>query len=152
MKRATRKPTQATVLRPARARPRRIVARILVVDDEDRILAAMKEYLESSMPGTQVLTAESGAEALDILKRGDVDLVFADYRMPVMDGLQFLRSAREVSPSTARVMITAYPDLQVAMDGLNQAGIARFLVKPLTPKHIMQVALEILEGRKGKLA
>jgi DNA-binding NtrC family response regulator len=117
----------------------------LVVDDEPDILAALRTFLEGSLD-VEVVSAASGDEGLAALRAGGVDLVISDYRMPVMDGLVFLSRAEELCPKVPRVLITAYPDMQLAINALNQAHIARFLVKPVEPDQLQGV----IEGLLGK--
>jgi CheY-like chemotaxis protein len=78
-----------------------------------------------------VVTAPSGHEAVTVLERQPVDLVLSDYRMPGMDGVTFLRRAREVAPDAPRILLTAYPQLSIATRAVEDAGIHEFLTKPL---------------------
>ena len=121
-------------------------AHVLLVDDDAALLTALKAYLVKSMPRLKVLTATSGPAALDILKEVPVDVALIDYRMDEMNGLQVLRTVRQESPATARVLMTAYPEMQLAMDALNQAD-ARFLAKPLQPAQVLRVVMDMLAKR-----
>ena len=119
-------------------------AHILVVDDEPDIVTALRTWLETSLP-VQVEVAFSAAEGLQAMRRHPVDLVLADYRMPGMNGLHFLRRAEELRPHVARILMTAYPDIQVVMDALNQARAARFLRKPLDADRLVATVRDVLD-------
>src|SRR6185369_14401439 len=86
----------------------------------------------------RVLTARSGAEALDTVreleKRGvPIALFLADQRMPSMTGIQFLDEARRLEPQAARVLLTAYADTNAAIAAINQIGLQHYLMKPWDP-------------------
>jgi len=126
------------------------VGAILVVDDEPDIVESLKDLLEAHLGSVKVLTASSGKAGLAMLKKEPVDLVISDYRMPAMDGLEFLTKCRELSPSTPRILITAYPELNAAVRAINEAQIQNFLTKPLVPDALMQaVNAALVKGRQG---
>ncbi len=111
---------------------------ILVVDDEPDILQALKDLFEATMPGAEVFTAGSGEEGLEVLEKQKVDVIISDYRMPGMDGLEFLSRCGEKLPEVPRILITAYPQLNLAMDAINNAAIQNFFTKPLNPMQIQE--------------
>ena len=82
------------------------MARILVVDDEVSIRTLLKMELEEE--GHEVLLAEDGIDALEVLEREPIDLITLDIRMPRMDGLDFLGKIREVNKDIPIVICTAY--------------------------------------------
>jgi adenylate cyclase len=121
---------------------------ILLVDDEVDILDSLRPVLEEAIEGVVVHTAESGAQALDILRAQRVDLILSDYKMPGMNGLDFLDQASRVQPGTPRILITAFPDVDIAIRAINEAGIEHFITKPFdTDKVIEQVRAALFKRR-----
>jgi diguanylate cyclase (GGDEF)-like protein len=101
---------------------------VLLVDDEQNILSAMKRLLRRD--NYHVLTANSGAEGLEVLAQNTVDVIVSDQRMPGMIGADFLRRAKELYPATVRIMLSGYTELQSVTDAVNDGAIYKFLTKP----------------------
>ena len=102
--------------------------KILVVDDEEPVRNAIrrslrKEPYELSFAGT----AEEGLARLD---QEAIDLVISDHVMPGMNGLDFLKRARNLHPETVRIILTGNADLEMALRAINEGQIYRFLTKP----------------------
>ncbi|MCA1813439.1 MAG: response regulator [Halobacteriales archaeon] len=111
---------------------------ILLVDDEPDILDSLQALLEHEQAGVRVVTASSGPEALEKLKAQRVDLIITDYKMPGMNGLEFLAAAGEFAAGIPRILITAFPDLDVAIRAINEAGIENFVTKPFESKTVVE--------------
>ena len=101
---------------------------VLLVDDEELILAALKRLLQRD--GYRILTANSGAQALELLAENDVDVIVSDQRMPVMTGIEFLRRAKEMHRDSIRIVLSGYTELQTVTDAVNEGAIYKFLTKP----------------------
>lgn len=105
--------------------------KILFVDDETYILQSLKRELGFQYA---VTTAGSGAEGLELVRnQGPFAVIIADYRMPKMDGVQFLRQVTTLAPTSVRMMLTGNADMQTAIDAVNEGQIFRFLTKPCPP-------------------
>lgn len=104
-----------------------IKARVLFVDDEPRILNTMRMLFRNHY---DVLTAESGAQALEMLKSEPVDVIVSDQRMPGMTGIEMLRQARELNPGAMRILLTGYSDLNAIIGSVNDGEVFRFVNKP----------------------
>jgi two-component system, probable response regulator PhcQ len=124
---------------------------VLVVDDEEDIAQAITATLEAYMENVKVLIATSGPAALEILEQHSVDLILTDFRMPGMDGMEFLAQARKVAPKAARMMITAYPDLDLAIDALNQERVVNFISKPVDSQELVDVVQAALDQKRGTI-
>ncbi|HUR69258.1 MAG TPA: response regulator [Candidatus Thermoplasmatota archaeon] len=127
------------------------VRRILLVEDEPDIRASLKDLLEMQIPGATVALAANGAEGLRAMTAHRPDLIITDYKMPGMNGLEFLEAARAASPDTPRVLMTAYPDLEVATRAINEAHIENFLAKPVEPEEMIEKIVRILQLGHAKL-
>lgn len=102
--------------------------KILIVDDDIHVLNG---YCRSLRKQFQVGTANSGQQALKLLEeQGPYAVVVSDMRMPGMDGLELLAKLKEISPNTARIMLTGNADQQTAIDAVNQGQVFKFLTKP----------------------
>ena len=105
--------------------------KILFVDDEKNILSSFSRQFHNEF---NMRTAESGAEGLEIFeKEGPVAVVLSDYRMPAMNGAEFLTKVREISPDTVRMMLTGQADFDALIKVINEGQIYRFLSKPCPP-------------------
>ncbi len=103
--------------------------KILIVDDEDEMRMALETTLKRD--GYQVITAENGRQGLDRFEGGGFDLVITDVKMPKMNGLDLLREVKDRSPKTAVVMMTAYGDIDNAVQTMKE-GAFDYLLKPFS--------------------
>lgn len=101
---------------------------ILLVDDEQNILRALERMLRRS--GYEVLTAQSGAEGLQVLSKRDCPVILSDFRMPEMSGAEFLAHARKVSPQSVAMILSGYADFNSVIAVLNDGLAFKFLQKP----------------------
>ena len=117
---------------------------ILVVDDEPDVLESFRELLAQSIPGSEILTANSGAQALTMLDR--VDLIVADYRMPGMDGIGFLARCLRLRPAAKRILVTAFPGPVPELENRarREADVAAFVSKGLGPQALVAAVLRQL--------
>jgi eukaryotic-like serine/threonine-protein kinase len=114
-------------------------ASILAVDDDERILNALKSLFRKSY---NVFTTTSGIQALDFLKRHKIHVIISDQRMPIMPGVEVLRQARELSPSTVRILLTGYSDLASIVGSINDGEVYRFISKPWDNQDLQQTVSE----------
>ena len=101
--------------------------KILCVDDEPNIVRALQWLLQKDF---EVLTANSGDEALELVKQHDFDVIISDQRMPIMTGVELLREVKRLSPRTMRILLTGYSDLQAIVRSVNESEVFRFINKP----------------------
>lgn len=111
--------------------------KILIVDDESSILLALERNLRNYY---DVVKALNGMQGLKALKDdGPFAAVISDYRMPQMNGVEFLAEAADIAPDTSRIMLTGYADLDIAIAAINKDNIFHFLTKPCHNQDLMKV-------------
>jgi serine/threonine-protein kinase len=102
-------------------------AKLLFVDDEERILTALRSVFRNQY---NVFTASSGPEAMEFMKRFNPHVVISDQRMPEMTGVEFLRQVKDIAPHTVRILLTGYSDLASIVGSINDGEVFRFVSKP----------------------
>ena len=116
---------------------------ILVVDDEPSIIKAIRRTLLDDP--VEIVAAHSGAEGLAILKKESVDLVISDFKMPGMDGIDFLSRAIADNPNMLTILLTAYGDIDTAMRAINDVGVHKFILKPWNDAELRVTVKRALE-------
>jgi len=101
---------------------------ILLVDDECNILKSLTRLFKKD--GYKIFTAESGEQALSLVRGVEFDLVISDMRMPGMSGVELLENVKRLSPNTIRILLTGYADISSVVDAVNKSGIYRYIAKP----------------------
>lgn len=120
--------------------------RILLLDDEINVLHALQRTLRQCFPAD--LEIEIFSEAEKALLRSaeiDFDLVISDYRMPEMNGVEFLRMFRNIQPDAVRLILSASTEFNTVMHAINQAEVFRYIAKPWQAddlKSIIETAFE----------
>lgn len=116
---------------------------VLSVDDEANIVRAIKRTLRRA--NVDVMTAESGAEALELVKAHEFDVIISDMRMPEMTGAVFLAEAAKLQPKTKRVLLTGYSDIESTIQAINEGGISTYLTKPWDDSKLIEVVSEAVK-------
>jgi response regulator RpfG family c-di-GMP phosphodiesterase len=122
---------------PARAAQRK--GRILFVDDEERILTALRSVFRREH---HVFTAVNAAEALEFVRRFNPHVVVSDQRMPRKSGIELLREVREIAPNTVRILLTGYSDLAAIVGSINEGEVYRFINKPWDDQALRKIVGE----------
>jgi two-component system, probable response regulator PhcQ len=122
---------------------------VLLVDDDPDVLAALRRSLRRA--NARIETTTSPEEAARRLETMPVDLIISDVDMPVMNGHELMRVARERRPDAVRVLLTGRATKGSALRGINEGEVHRFLEKPFDPVALRQLVAEALE-RKDELA
>lgn len=111
--------------------------RILFVDDEQGVLDGYERLLRKEFT---VFTAVGGFQGLlTIEKHGPFAVVISDMRMPGMSGAEFLSQVRQKAPNSARMLLTGFSDMDVAIEAVNKGNVLRFLTKPITKEAMVEV-------------
>lgn len=114
---------------------------VLYVDDEASNLLVFEAALKKHLP---VLTATSGEKALELLRAHEVAVLVADQRMPGMTGVQLIEVVKGEFPDVLRMLMTAYSDLDAAIDAINLGQVQRYIQKPWEP---VQLRSELTQAR-----
>ena len=115
---------------------------ILIVDDEQPNLIVLRNFLEA---GYRVHEAQAGAQALQIARVVDLDVVITDQRMPEMSGVELLEQIRDLKPDVAGIVLTGFTDPPALISAINRARVFRFLKKPWQPDDILEAVRQASE-------
>lgn len=121
---------------------------VLFVDDEPDIVATLYRYFRQDY---HCIRATSGAEAIEILDKNNIDLLLCDQRMPGVTGDQVLAHANKVQPNNIRILLTGYADFESLVKSVNSGQMYRYIAKPWDPDELkitLSQALETLQLRR----
>ena len=114
-------------------------ARLLLVDDEERILSALKSLFRQRY---HVFTTTDGNKALDFMGKYHVHVIISDQRMPIMPGVELLRRSQGISPTSVRILLTGYSDLASIVGSINDGEVYRFISKPWDNTDLQTIVAE----------
>jgi DNA-binding NtrC family response regulator len=117
---------------------------VLIVDDEEMVTTALRGFLQLET-SYRVMTSNSPRDALTVVEKERVDVVIADFMMPVMDGIKFLSKCRETRPLATRILLTGYADKQNAIRAINEAGLYYYLEKPWNNEQLLIIVRNGIE-------
>ena len=115
---------------------------LLFVDDEPAILRSVSMQFRKE---GKVFTAESGTEAIAILRENRIHVLVSDQRMPNMTGVELLQEAKEMAPNTLRILLTGYADLAAIVGSVNEGEVYQYVNKPWDKAHLTKVVREAAE-------
>jgi two-component system response regulator AtoC len=119
--------------------------KILVVDDEAIVRESLHDWLTDA--GYQVLTAENGSKALEIIGREKMGIVITDLVMPGMDGIELMKRAKEILPSIEVIIITAYASIPTAITAMKE-GAYDYIEKPFCPERAELLVKKLAEHQE----
>ncbi len=125
--------------------PDRRTPTILFVDDQPEVTAALEEAFHKKP--FCILTASSGAQALEMLAQAPVDVVVSDEQMPRMSGSQLLTAVRRDYPAAVRIILSGHANFKATLAAINEAQAHRFLMKPCSPDEIAVCIATALDER-----
>ena len=111
-------------------------ARILFVDDEERVLRALTSIFDKKYT---VRSTSNGQEALKMLGEEHFHVLVCDQRMPIMEGIEVLRQAQAISPNTVRVLLTGIADIRAIIRSINESEVYRYLTKPWRNSELTEI-------------
>ena len=117
---------------------------VMYVDDEAQSLKYFRKGFEKDF---RIITAENTAAALEILasQGQEIGVLMTDQRMPGAPGTELLNQAKQMCPEITRILVTAYSDLDTAVDSVNEGGAFRYLTKPWDMRELKGVLLRAME-------
>jgi DNA-binding NtrC family response regulator len=118
--------------------------KMLLIDDDEWIRDSLRMYFESR--GCHLKVLETAEEGIQALKKEAYDIIVTDYRLPGMDGLEFLRRVQYTHPKAMKILITAYRSEDVVSEAINM-GIQDFIDKPFTAKTIEDSLSRLLQNQ-----
>jgi DNA-binding NtrC family response regulator len=119
---------------------------VLIVDDEKSILSSLRRvFLDEPW---DLRFAESGAEGLELIEKHGADVVLSDYRMPGMNGVEFLKKVKAIHPDCVRVVLSGYADVTTILSALNEGEIYRFVNKPWNDAELLESVRKALEHQR----
>ncbi len=121
--------------------------KVLIVDDEETLTWSMSKSLSKDKDKYEVLVANNGKEALNHLKKNDIDLVISDIRMPDINGLDLLVRVKKDYPKIKFIIMTAYGSPEVQREA-NRRGSIYYIEKPFEITEIRKMIIELI-GKKG---
>jgi CheY-like chemotaxis protein len=121
-------------------------SRILVVDDEEAILETMTFTFEDDY---EVFTSQSALKGLEVLdERAPIAVVISDQRMPEMTGVEFLARVFQRHPTTVRIMLTGFADMDATIRAINDGHVYAYVTKPWEPEQLKQIVRRAIDHHK----
>jgi DNA-binding NtrC family response regulator len=120
---------------------------MLLIDDDEWIRDSLTLFFEGE--GCHLLALETAEEGMEALKKKDYDIIIADYKLPGMDGLEFLRRIQDSHPDVMKILITAYGSEEVVSEA-KRLGALDFIQKPFTSEAVEESLSRLIENWKPK--
>jgi DNA-binding response OmpR family regulator len=122
--------------------------KVLIVDDEETLTWSMARSLSRDKDKYEVIIANNGREALNLLKKNKIDLVISDIRMPDINGLDLLVKIKKEYPQTKVIIMTAYGSSDVQKEA-NRRGSLYYVEKPFEISDIRKIIIDLIGRKKG---
>ncbi len=117
--------------------------KILLVDDDEWIRDSLSLFFEAE--GCNLLAFETAEEGMEAVKLKAYDIVISDYKLPGMDGLEFLRRVKERHPQAFEILITAYANCKILKEA-KEIGVKDIIPKPFTSEDVETSLARIVEN------
>ena len=122
---------------------------VLIVDDETELCDKLKNVLEAQWDNYHIFTAYSGAEALTVLEREDIDVLVSDIRMPGMNGIELMKKTNELQRDIRTLVLTGHGDFDNAVDAL-RLGADNYIKKPVSAEFLHFAIMNSYEKKELK--
>jgi DNA-binding NtrC family response regulator len=117
--------------------------KILLIDDDEWIRDSLCLFFSNE--GCHLTACETAEEGIEALRNQDYDIVITDYRLPGMDGLNFLKELSAINPSVKKILLTAYGNKDI-IDKAYRLGIHDFIEKPFSSETVEAALLRVVEN------
>lgn len=117
--------------------------RLLLVDDEQNVIKSLKRLLIDI--DCKILTAESGEDGLKLFEDNIIQVVITDYRMPGMNGVEFLNKVKEKYPDSIRIVLSGYADAGAIVEAINLGHVYKFIPKPWDDHNLLTTVRDAFE-------
>jgi len=116
--------------------------KILLVDDDEWIRDSLSLFFEAE--GCELLTFETAEEGLEAVEHKAYDIVISDYKLPGMDGLEFLKRVKEKQPNAFEILITAYANSEILKEA-KMSGVQDIIPKPFSSEDVETSLTRVIE-------
>ncbi len=123
-------------------------ASILIIDDDPYIITLLESFFKRE--GYEIFTSFRGQPALKLLLKEKIDVVLCDIRLPDVEGIDLLKSIRQLSPETVTIMMTAYGEIRAAVKSI-KSGAFDYVTKPILPDEISDIVRQAVIKKEGQV-
>lgn len=118
--------------------------KVLLVEDDQWIRDSLRRFFANE--NCALMAVETGEDALEIIRSNGCDIVITDYRLPGMDGLEFLKKAQRINTRFKKILLTAYMTEQVISEAF-RLGVNEFIEKPFSMEDLEEALVRVLEKK-----
>ena len=111
---------------------------VLIVDDEQDVIDALKREIKKIAPQTSIKTTTAPLTVKKVLEKESFDIIFIDYKMKELTGVEVLESIKDIYPHLKRILITGYGDTDIMKEAINRANVNYFINKPWNKEDILK--------------
>jgi len=119
----------------------------MIIDDEPYILKSLQRVLRGQV-GWEIETYDNPGDAFKRAQTTNFELFVSDYRMPEMDGVEFLTRVKDIQPESMRMILSGFTDLEALLGSINEAEIFRFICKPWEDYELVTAIKQALAHRE----
>lgn len=118
--------------------------KVLLVEDDQWVRDSLRRFFANE--NCALMVVETGEDGLEIIKGNGCDIIITDYRLPGMDGLEFLKRAQRINVPFKKILLTAYMTEPVISEAF-RLGVHEFIEKPFTMEDLEEALVRVLEKR-----
>ena len=118
--------------------------KVLLVEDDQWIRDSLRRFFANE--NCALMAVETGEDALEIIKDNECDIIITDYRLPGMDGLEFLKRAQGLNARVKKILLTAYMTEAVISEAF-RLGVHEFIEKPFATEDLEEALARVLEKK-----